>query len=257
MKIPNTRVSGPGSDSLNAAVPTASPKKEKKSKLWPFGKKEKNVAQPPKQQKTPNMKIPGQKPQGMSIPGQGKAPIPNQGGSPIPNPAVSGSFAGAEEKQGAAQEVNHQMASPIAQPVTEPPVDLMQGGHANFGDTVMFQSDMEVAATTVLSVEPDRNATRQPYLLRKKTGERIPIKVPQFKIGREPSFVDYCISDNAVISKSHAMILMRSGQFYVVDTNSKNHTFLNDTMIISNEEKLMTEGCLLKLGNEEFEFCML
>ena len=94
----------------------------------------------------------------------------------------------------------------------------------------------------------------QPYLLRVKNNERIPINKPSFRIGKERSFVDYFIADNTAISRSHANILNRDGEYYIVDTNSTNHTYVNGVMIQSNVETKLTHGAKITLANESFEF---
>jgi pSer/pThr/pTyr-binding forkhead associated (FHA) protein len=46
----------------------------------------------------------------------------------------------------------------------------------------------------------------------------------------------------------------RDGQFFVVDTNSTNHTFVNGQMIPPNHETVLNDGDVLTLANESFEF---
>ena len=43
-------------------------------------------------------------------------------------------------------------------------------------------------------------------------------------------------------------------EYYILDTNSTNHTFINGTMIGSNSEMKLTSGDKVRLANEEFEF---
>lgn len=107
--------------------------------------------------------------------------------------------------------------------------------------------------TTVLSKEmlsPDA----VPTLYRLKTNTSVSLDKPVFRIGKEPSFVDYCISDNTAISRSHANIIRRGDDYYIVDTNSTNHTFVNGSMINSNEEIRLEQGYKIRFANEEFEF---
>ena len=107
--------------------------------------------------------------------------------------------------------------------------------------------------TTVLSKEMlSPNAV--PTLYRIKTNTSVSLDKPVFRIGKEPSFVDYCISDNTAISRSHANIIRRGDDYYIVDTNSTNHTFVNGNMINSNEEIRLEQGYKIRFANEEFEF---
>ena len=73
-------------------------------------------------------------------------------------------------------------------------------------------------------------------------------------MGKEKSYVDYFISDNTAISRSHANVISRDGEYFVVDTNSTNHTYVNGMMIQSNVETKIDDGARIRLANEEFEF---
>jgi len=122
----------------------------------------------------------------------------------------------------------------------------------DFGQTTVLDSSMETGQTSVLST----SIPAQPYLLRKKNGEKVFINKTIFRIGKEASYVDYFIGDNSAISRSHANIIIDGKEYYIVDTNSKNHTYVNGQMIQSNIETLLTHGSVIKLANEEFEFRM-
>lgn len=122
----------------------------------------------------------------------------------------------------------------------------------NFGDTTVLSYN-NAGETTVLNV-PQKSESVAPYLIRLKSNEKIPINVPVFRIGKERSFVNYFISDNTAISRSHANILTKNSKFFVVDTNSTNHTYLNGEMIPSNSEIEITNGSKIRFANEEFEF---
>ena len=75
-----------------------------------------------------------------------------------------------------------------------------------------------------------------------------------FRIGKEKSYVDYFINDNTAISRSHANIITREGRYWVVDTNSTNHTYVGGQMIAGNTETEIVNGTRLTFANEEFEF---
>lgn len=144
---------------------------------------------------------------------------------------------GADKLQAARQNAQ----SPVQQP-------------ANFGATTVLNANMN-AETSVLS-GPEAQK-QQPYLFRMKNNERIMLNKPVFRIGKERSYVDYFVSDNAAVSRSHANIVEQNGKFYVVDTNSTNHTYVNGRMIQSNTEVLLSHGDRVRLANEEFEFHMM
>lgn len=121
----------------------------------------------------------------------------------------------------------------------------------NFGETTVLSDS--AGGTTVLCAI-DEPVSQMAYLIRMRNNERIPVDKPVFRIGKERSYADYCIGDNAVISRSHANIVTHNGEYYVVDTNSTNHTYVNGTMIQSNVETQLYNGTMIRFANEEFEF---
>lgn len=125
----------------------------------------------------------------------------------------------------------------------------------NFGETTVL-SAAGVGETTVLSAVMTERPL-QAYLFRVKTGEQILLNKPVFRVGKERSFVDYFIGDNTAISRSHANFISHDGAYFVEDTNSTNHTFVNGMMIPSNTENALTHGDRVRLADEEFEFRMI
>lgn len=129
---------------------------------------------------------------------------------------------------------------------------MPQTQSANFGETTILGGG-GIGETTVLGVSA-MNVEAKPFLIRTKNNEKIPLDKPVFRIGKEKSYVDYFIGDNTAISRSHANIVSRDGEYFVVDTNSTNHTYLNGTMLASNVETKITSGAKIRLANEDFEF---
>ncbi len=122
----------------------------------------------------------------------------------------------------------------------------------------------EDEATGILSEdEDDEDGTalldetanvRFPTLLRVLTGESISINKPVFRIGKERSYVDFFVSNNNAVSRSHADIITRGSSYFVIDLNSKNHTYINDQLLPIQTEIEIHNGDHLRLGNEEFVF---
>lgn len=94
---------------------------------------------------------------------------------------------------------------------------------------------------------------QHPILHRKVTGESVQINKPVFRIGKERSYVDLFINNNAV-SRSHADIITRGERYFVVDLNSKNRTFINDRILPIQQEVEIFDGDQLRLADEEFVF---
>lgn len=90
-------------------------------------------------------------------------------------------------------------------------------------------------------------------LFRCKTNELVKITKPVFRIGKESSSSDYIIVDNDKVSRSHANIIARKGQRFIVDLNSKNRTFVNNNVVPVQQEVEIFNGDRIMLANEEFE----
>lgn len=167
-----------------------------------------------------------------AVPPQVKQPL-------IPQTQVSGSAASMQPQQAYTQP----QFRPAVQPV---PVQN------SFNETTVLTPVMAGGGeTTVLSAEPVRP---NPCLTRTKTGERISINKPVFRIGKEKSYVDYFIGDNTAISRSHCNIHCDNGEYFIEDTNSTNHTYVNGKIITSNVKTKLVNGDKVRLANEDFTF---
>ncbi len=96
----------------------------------------------------------------------------------------------------------------------------------------------------------------EPYLIRLSNHQEIKIEKDTFYIGKDEENVDYCISDNAAVDDKHAYIIRHGKEFFVVDNNSKNHTYLNRVLIGTDEEIFIPHGAQLRFADEDFEFRM-
>ena len=157
---------------------------------------------------------------------------------------------------------NPSVAKGTLQPAKPSPLfsnqqEAVGNGGRNFGDTTVLHSGFRGEETSVLNYTKAPDTPKQPYLLRIKNGERIPITGNIFRLGKEEKFVDYVIHDNEAISRSHANIISRNGQYFLQDNNSTNHSFLNGQQCISNVELPLQDKASIRLGNEEFQFLLL
>ncbi len=187
-----------------------------------------------KPQAAPQFAVPGQTAPGFAVPGQAPAK-PAATPQPAPQPVAK--------------------PQPVPQPVQQPAFQTQPSGMPlNFGETTVLSA--AIGETTVLGGATMEPAKADPHLIRSKNNEKIPLNKPVFRIGKERSYVDYFISDNTAISRGHANIVDHNGEFFVVDTNSTNHTYLNGTMIQSGVETKLAHGDKVRLANEDFEFRM-
>lgn len=153
----------------------------------------------------------------------------------------------------AAQSISVQPVPPVAPaPQPMPPMPPLPTG-ANFGETTVLGGGA-AGETTVLNAAGTATPTAKPMLIRSKNRDVVQITKFPFKIGKERSYVDYFIGDNTAISRSHAEILSHDNNYYVKDTNSTNHTYVNGTMIQSSVEVKIEPGDRLRFANEEYEF---
>lgn len=95
---------------------------------------------------------------------------------------------------------------------------------------------------------------RFPTLYRVLTEEIIKINKPVFRIGKENSYVDYFVTNNNAVSRSHADIITRGDKYFIIDLNSKNRTFINDQPIPVQIEVEIYNEDKIRLANEEFIF---
>ena len=185
------------------------------------------------------------------------APINSQGNF-TGNPKVSapvGSGMNIPKSNPSAAKGTLQPAKPS--PLFSNQQEAVGNGGRNFGDTTVLHSGFRGEETSVLNYTKAPDTPKQPYLLRIKNGERIPITGNIFRLGKEEKFVDYVIHDNEAISRSHANIISRNGQYFLQDNNSTNHSFLNGQQCVSNVELPLQDKASIRLGNEEFQFLLL
>ena len=89
-------------------------------------------------------------------------------------------------------------------------------------------------------------------LIRLKNNESITIGKPSFAIGKERAKVDYCVPDNNSVSRVHAFVTYRNGEYFITDNNSTNYSYVNGNKIAAKVETKLQSGDKLKLADEEF-----
>lgn len=222
-------------------------KKEKKEKIKP--EKEKKVSKKNKKKDV----TPVDSSMGFAIPGQVQ-PVPVAPLTQPVQPMAQAKVMQQTQSSHPSQQGNvSSVQSSAAATPAYTPRHVSTGQTMNFGETTVL-NNANIGETTVLMASMNVEQQVNPHLIRQKTSEQILLNKPVFRIGKEKSYVDYFIGDNTAISRSHANIVIRENEYYVVDTNSTNHTFVNGSMIQSNMEIAIAHGDKLRLSNEEFEF---
>ena len=134
--------------------------------------------------------------------------------------------------------------------------DEVQEDADAYGSTEEFDQLQKNARESLELKERTRNLKDEkiPYIVRKRTGEQIVINRNLFKLGKDASYVDYCIRDNPAVSRNHADLVRKPDGYYLVDKGSLNHTFVNGKKLAVDEYRKLEDGCLMQLANEVFEF---
>ena len=91
-------------------------------------------------------------------------------------------------------------------------------------------------------------------MVRRRNNETININRSECTIGKERRRVNYCISDNNSVSRTHAKIRVRAGRCYISDLGSTNCTYVNGAKLTPNQEVILSAGDKIKISDEEFEF---
>ena len=118
------------------------------------------------------------------------------------------------------------------------------------------QAPVQAVAPQAPNLAPQGNINMkiQGYLLRQRTGEKIEMGKPMFKIGKSHLHADYAIEGNPAISRVHALIQQVSGKYVIKDNSSTNGTFVDGVRVLPGEEKELAQGSEIRLGDEKFTF---
>jgi len=120
-----------------------------------------------------------------------------------------------------------------------PPVELSQ---KHFNDKLIY---------VIKGIEAIKRNTA--YLVHKETGERITIRKDVFTIGRLEAHVDYVITENR-ISKLHAEIVKENGQYFLVDLQFTNKTYIDGVECQPYQKVILKNGSVISFANIEFVF---
>ena len=91
------------------------------------------------------------------------------------------------------------------------------------------------------------------YIIRIRTGDEMAIVLDETLMGKSPD-CDFCIPDNRAVSRHHASIIMDEGEYYLVDHDSTNSTYLNGMKLDPGDEYRLCHGDGFVLADEPFQF---
>ncbi|MBT2683172.1 FHA domain-containing protein [Bacillus sp. ISL-37] len=122
-------------------------------------------------------------------------------------------------------------------------------------------SEPEHEGTTILGVMANEDegtttlghSSRRPFLLAVSKNEKITIAKDFFKIGRDPVRADFA-SENKVIGRVHAHVIISNGEYFLEDNHSTNGSYVNGVKLSPKEKVKIKHEDKIKLANEEFVF---
>lgn len=95
------------------------------------------------------------------------------------------------------------------------------------------------------------------YLVQKDTNQYIHVTHTNFHIGRAENIVDYTVQTrNHYLGNDHAYILLDGGNYYIVDNNTQNHTYLNERRLEPSKPTLFHAGDTIRMADVVFNVIM-
>ena len=96
---------------------------------------------------------------------------------------------------------------------------LLKPYHSEYPDVVIPQEGAE--KTSLLGVNP-----RGMVVMRMRTEEEFLVDKDVYMMGKERVRVDYCITSNPAVSRTHAKLTRKDGKLYIEDMNATNGTYV-------------------------------
>lgn len=103
----------------------------------------------------------------------------------------------------------------------------------------------------------DSNEPARASITRAANNQKMYMDKDVLKIGKESDYVDFYIGNNPTISRAHADIIRKDGNYYIRDNNSKNHTYVNGEMIPPSQLIPIGNNTKIMLSNEELIFQLM
>lgn len=87
--------------------------------------------------------------------------------------------------------------------------------------------------------------------------EGVNVTHTNFHIGRAENIVDYTVQTrNHYLGNDHAYILLDGGNYYIVDNNTQNHTYLNERRLEPSKPTLFHAGDTIRMADVVFNVIM-
>lgn len=105
-----------------------------------------------------------------------------------------------------------------------------------------------------IGIGEEKNPVIYAKLIRLDTMQEIPISNVIFRIGQNLGDIDYAVTDNTSVSRHHADIMRKGNEFFILDNNSTNHTFVNEKQAMPGEYVPIKGGDIIRLSDVSFQF---
>ena len=122
----------------------------------------------------------------------------------------------------------------------------------DFGSTVIMGQEEDNVTVIVGQGLEEEEGERLVTLTRVKNGQTMVMEQDILRIGASSGYVDFYIGDNRTVSRTHADILMQDQRVYIRDNNSRNHTYVNGTLVPAGELVPLSDNDRIRLSDEEF-----
>lgn len=132
---------------------------------------------------------------------------------------------------------------PQAQPKAQAPVGA--GGY-----TVILNGD-DAGSGNLTRIMEDNSP--ELYLVQKSNNQYIHITHSNFHIGRAADVVDFTVQTATnYLGNDHAYILIQDGAYYIVDNNTRNHTYLNEQRLQPSQPQPIHAGDTIRMADVIF-----
>lgn len=107
-----------------------------------------------------------------------------------------------------------------------------------------------------ISEKAEREKTMKLITMNSPTRVEIVVDKPEFVIGKKQSMVDGVVSFNKMISRVHCKVVCDKSNYYIVDLQSANGTYVNNTRLQPNVSCKIKNGDIIRLANSDFQVVM-
>ncbi|MGM9624788.1 MAG: DUF6382 domain-containing protein [Eubacteriales bacterium] len=237
-----------GSSGRNAAKePTQKEKNSKGLSFGGFGSKKK-----PQQDDSFTFAVPDMN--GGEVP-QAQKETPAPEAEEKKQPSVPNPFAKAADSAPVQKQSSPVMNNPVQQNAVQKKSVPQSAQNGSGGGYTYSLDGMDSGASLATSLMDDSDdGEKKLALIRRANGQHTVISHNNFHIGHGKGMVDlYVDSQTRFIGTDHAYIMIQGNAYFIIDNNSRNHTWVNGIKIASLDPCPIHAGDVLRLADEYFD----